>query len=63
VNKVERRADTTRILGTMALLLGLLITAYGLGTDELPAKGYFSAGLLVVIGTGLRLESAVTRRP
>ncbi|MEU8665018.1 hypothetical protein [Actinoplanes philippinensis] len=59
MNKVERRADTARILGTMAILTGLLITGVGLATDATPVKGYFFAGLLVIIGSGLRLEAAV----
>jgi uncharacterized membrane protein YiaA len=62
VNTVERRADTARIVGTMAIGVGLLITLIGLATDATPAKGYFFAGVLVVIGSGLRLEAAIIRR-
>jgi uncharacterized membrane protein YiaA len=57
-----RRTDTTRILGTIAVVVGLLISVIGLATDGTPAKGYFFAGLLVIIGTGLRLEAALTDR-
>ncbi len=63
MNKAERRADTARIVGTLSILAGLLITGVGLSSDAIPAKGYFLAGMLVVIGAGLRLEAAVTRRP
>lgn len=57
-----RRIDTTRILGTVAVLAGLLISVIGLVTDSTPAKGYFFAGLLVITGIGLRLEAAITDR-
>ncbi|MEU8613433.1 hypothetical protein AB0C29_36155, partial [Actinoplanes sp. NPDC048791] len=57
-----RRTDTTRILGTIALLVGLLISVIGLVTDGTPAKGYVFAGLLVITGIGLRLEAAITDR-
>jgi uncharacterized membrane protein YiaA len=57
-----RRIDTTRILGTIAVLTGLLISVIGLVTDSTPAKGYFFAGLLVITGIGLRLEAAITDR-
>ena len=57
-----KRTDATRILGTLALSVGLLITVIGLATDSTPAKGYFFAGLLVITGVGLRLESAITDR-
>jgi uncharacterized membrane protein YiaA len=58
----ERRIDTTRILGTIALSVGVVIAVIGLLTDSTPAKGYFFAGLLVVIGLSLRLEAAVADR-
>lgn len=57
-----RKADTGRILGNIAMVVGLLITFVGLATDSTPAKGYFFAGLLVLVGIGLRLEAAVTDR-
>jgi hypothetical protein len=57
-----RRTDTTRILGTSAVGVGLLISIIGLMTDSTPAKGYFFAGLLVILGMGLRLEAAITDR-
>jgi uncharacterized membrane protein YiaA len=57
-----RRTDTTRILGTIAVVVGLLISVIGLVTDSTPAKGYFFAGLLVLTGIGLRLEAALTDR-
>jgi uncharacterized membrane protein YiaA len=58
----ERRTDTARIIGNIALAVGLLITVVGLVTDSTPAKGYVFAGMLVFVGIGLRLEAAVTDR-
>ncbi len=55
-----RRADTARILGSIALATGLAIAAIGLATDSTPAKGFFFAALLVATGIGLRLEAALT---
>lgn len=55
-----RRIDTARILGNIALVVGILITVIGLVTDSTPIKGYFFAGLLVAIGLGLRIEAAVS---
>ncbi|WP_433726654.1 hypothetical protein ACQP2Y_10135 [Actinoplanes sp. CA-051413] len=49
-------------MGTIALLVGLLISLIGLVTESTPAKGYFFAGLLVITGIGLRLEAALTDR-
>ena len=57
-----RRVDTARILGNIALATGFLITIIGLMTDSTPAKGYVFAGMLVIVGVGLRLEAAVTDR-
>jgi uncharacterized membrane protein YiaA len=57
-----RRTDPTKIIGNMALVVGLLITVVGLVTGSTPAKGYFFAGMLVFTGVGLRLEAAVTDR-
>jgi len=57
-----QRIDTARILGNVALVVGILIAVIGLVTDGTPAKGYFFAGLLVIIGLGLRLEAAVSDR-
>jgi uncharacterized membrane protein YiaA len=56
----ERRVDTARILGATALVVGFLITVVGLVTDGIPAKGYVFAGMLVFVGTGLRVEAAIT---
>jgi len=47
MDKVERRVDTTRILGTMALIAGLLVAGIGLVSDTTPAKGHLFAALLV----------------
>jgi uncharacterized membrane protein YiaA len=62
VDARERKVDTTRILGNIALLVGLSMTMVGLATDSTPAKGYVFAGMLVFIGVGLRLEAALTDR-
>ncbi|WP_436533701.1 hypothetical protein [Actinoplanes sp. HUAS TT8] len=58
----ERRTDTARILGTMALLLGLVIAVAGSLAASTRTGGYVFAGLLVVTGIGLRLEAAITDR-
>ena len=58
----ERRADSSRIAGSAAIAVGLLITVIGLLTDSTPPKGYFVAGLLVVVGVGLRIEAAIGDR-
>jgi hypothetical protein len=63
VDKKERRIDTTRIAGTMAIAVGMLITLIGLATDSTPAKGYVFAALLVLTGVGLRLEAAIAGNP
>jgi uncharacterized membrane protein YiaA len=62
VDAQGRQTDTARILGNIALVVGLLISVVGLVTDSTPTKGYFFAGLLVIIGIGLRLEAALTDR-
>jgi uncharacterized membrane protein YiaA len=62
VDRQGRRVDTLRILGNVALVVGLAITSIGLATDATPAKAYFFAALLVVIGIGFRLEAALTDR-
>jgi uncharacterized membrane protein YiaA len=62
MDALGRRIDTARILGNLALVTGLLITVLGLATDDLPAKGYFFAGMLVFVGIGLRLEASLAGR-
>jgi uncharacterized membrane protein YiaA len=62
VDAQERRTYAARILGNIVLVVGLLISAAGLIADGMPAKGYFFAGLLVLIGLGLRLEAALGDR-
>ena len=58
VDARERRIDTTRIVGSTAIVIGMLITVIGVATDSTPAKGYVFVGLLVV-GVRLRLEAAI----
>jgi uncharacterized membrane protein YiaA len=62
MEKRERRVDTARIVGSMAVAVGLVITLIGLATNSTPAKGFFFAGLLVLTGLGLRLEAALVDR-
>ncbi|MBB2947351.1 putative membrane protein YiaA [Actinoplanes lutulentus] len=57
-----RRIDTARILGSIALGVGILVAVIGLVVDSVPAEGYFFAGMLVFAGIGLRLEAAVGDR-
>jgi uncharacterized membrane protein YiaA len=61
VDKEERRIDTLRIVGSVALLAGLLITVIGVAGDSVPARGYFLAGVFIVLGLGFRIEAALTR--
>lgn len=57
------RANVARFVGNAALGLGLgvvlLSAAFGAGSSFQP---YAAAGLLVVIGIGLRLEAAIVDR-
>ncbi|HLL65484.1 MAG TPA: hypothetical protein VK453_07000 [Micromonosporaceae bacterium] len=54
------RIAATRVAGSMALVAGVLLAAVGTSTDE--TRHYLVAGLLVVIGIGLRLEGAIIDR-
>ncbi|GAA1653912.1 hypothetical protein [Actinoplanes couchii] len=51
MSKNERRTQTSRIVGTMTIAVGLLLSFTGAPV---------LAGLLVLIGVGLRIEAAVT---
>jgi uncharacterized membrane protein YiaA len=62
MDRQGRRVDTLRILGSISLVVAILIAVIGLTTDDTPAKGYFFAGLLVVVGIGFRVEAAITDR-
>ncbi|MCA2216031.1 hypothetical protein [Jidongwangia harbinensis] len=57
-----RRVYAARILGTIAVVVGLLVAVFGLVADDTPAEGYVVAGLLVITGLGLRLEAALVDR-
>ncbi|MGW0431972.1 hypothetical protein ACWDV4_05430 [Micromonospora sp. NPDC003197] len=51
---------TLRDVGTAAIVVGLLIAALTLGTTT--DRPFMLALLLVLVGTGLRLEAAVRAR-
>ncbi|MFI0797002.1 hypothetical protein ACH4OY_30610 [Micromonospora rubida] len=51
---------TLRNVGTAAITVGLLVAALTLGTAS--NRPFILAGLLVLVGTGLRLEAAVRAR-
>lgn len=55
----SRRAATTRVVGTTALLSGLLISVLTISSDAGLAEPHFLAGLLVLTGIGLRIEAAI----
>ncbi|WDZ84856.1 hypothetical protein [Micromonospora cathayae] len=59
MNPVSRWASGVRMLGNIALLAGLLVSAITLGTDTGTTEPHILAGLLVVTGVGLRIEAAV----
>ncbi|WP_172890527.1 hypothetical protein [Actinoplanes derwentensis] len=52
MTKPERRTQTSRIVGNLAIGTGLLLTVTG--------EVQVLAALLVLIGVGLRIEAAVT---
>ncbi|MEU4639462.1 hypothetical protein [Micromonospora sp. NPDC023814] len=56
----SRRAASTRVVGTTALLSGLLISVLTISGDSGMTEPHFLAGLLVLTGIGLRLEAAIT---
>lgn len=51
--------ESLRALATCALISGFLTTVFCLLADSTSIKGLFVAGLLVVLGLGLRLEAAI----
>ncbi|RKN55225.1 hypothetical protein D7193_10970 [Micromonospora costi] len=51
---------TLRNVGTAAIVVGLLVAVLTLGTAT--DRPFILAGLLVLVGTGLRLEAAVRAR-
>lgn len=61
----SRRAATRRVVGTVSLLAGLLISALTALTDSGQAglsgqvELHVLAGLLVLVGAGLRIEAAI----
>ncbi|HEX9999942.1 MAG TPA: hypothetical protein VGB74_05785 [Actinoplanes sp.] len=59
----ERPGDAARTSGAFAVIIGLLITGIGVVSDSVPVRGYFFAGLLVVVGIALRVETAIRYRP
>lgn len=59
----SRRAATKRVVGTSALLAGLLISVLTMSSDSGQAELHIFAGLLVLTGVGLRLEAAILAPP
>ncbi|MEU8301690.1 hypothetical protein AB0C04_30920 [Micromonospora sp. NPDC048909] len=51
---------TLRNVGAAAIVVGLLVAVLTLGTTT--DRPFILAGLLVLVGTGLRLEAAVRAR-
>ena len=54
-----RRADTRRVVGTLALLAGLLTSVLTMFSGSEQADPHVLAGLLVLVGVGLRLEAEI----
>ena len=59
VNPRARRASTCRLLGNLALVVGLLVSVLTLSADPGQPEPHILAGLLVAIGIGLRIEAAI----
>ena len=59
MNPASRRAATTRALGNLALITGLLISVITLLPDTGSTNPHILAGFLVAVGLGLRLEAAI----
>lgn len=58
------RTATTRLLGSLALVTGLLVSTITLSIDPGSAEPNLLAALLVGTGIGLRVEAAIsTLRP
>ena len=58
----EQPGEAARTFGALAVIIGLLITALGFLTDSVPVRGYYFAGLLVFVGTAVRVEAALRYR-
>ncbi|OON29192.1 hypothetical protein BSA16_22865 [Micromonospora sp. Rc5] len=55
----SRRAATRRVVGTASSLAGLLISALTALSDSGQTEPHVLAGLLVLVGVGLRIEAAI----
>jgi hypothetical protein len=58
----EQPGEAARTFGAFAVIIGLLITAFGFLTDGVPVRGYYFAGLLVFVGAAVRVEAAIRYR-
>ncbi|BAL89918.1 hypothetical protein AMIS_46980 [Actinoplanes missouriensis 431] len=58
----EKPGESARTFGAIAIVIGLLIGAFGFLTDGVPPRGYYFAGLLVLVGSAVRIEAALKHR-
>ncbi|MBG0568704.1 hypothetical protein [Actinoplanes aureus] len=58
----EQPGEAARTFGAFAVIIGLLITAIGFVGDGIPMRGYYFAGLLVFVGSAVRVEAAIRYR-
>ncbi|MET8352791.1 MULTISPECIES: hypothetical protein [unclassified Micromonospora] len=58
----SRRADTVRAFGTMSLVAGFLTSLLTMPSDYDGLRPQILAALLVLTGTGLRIEAAIIDR-
>ncbi|MEU4562896.1 hypothetical protein AB0F72_31335 [Actinoplanes sp. NPDC023936] len=58
----EKPGEAARASGAFAVVIGLLIAAFGFLTDHVPTRGYYFAGLLVLAGSAVRIEAALKHR-
>jgi hypothetical protein len=64
VDARSRRVDTARVLGTVALVAGLMTALLTMMSGHDGLKPYLPAAFLILIGIGLRIEAAIVdRRP
>ncbi|MBG0566464.1 hypothetical protein [Actinoplanes aureus] len=58
----EQPGEAARTFGAFAVIIGLLIAAFGFLSDSIPMRGYYFAGLLVFVGSAVRVEAAIRYR-
>ncbi|MER5458923.1 hypothetical protein ABT008_29575 [Micromonospora sp. NPDC002389] len=54
-----RHASAVRVVGNLALVVGLLVSVITLSSDSGSTEPHILAGFLVATGIGLRVEAAL----